>query len=230
MNITTSLLERIEEQGKMYTLESRYPGFDHNLSELQNELDEFKELAREVQESCDLFQVHTLQEKIFGLKAKVDNSYCFVNFSTFMAHRHEALKARGISEELVERKRLNEMVQEARETIQKELKEQQEMYIAEQYQKMKQEFESMKEEFEKKCSLKVEEAQNKLREKEQEIQEYMDKTNEEIKSKDDLIENLEVQSTRWALLRYIYTKNYNTKAEFSHSTELSLDLRNEKGI
>ena len=146
-----------------------------------------------------------------------------------MAHRREALKAKGVAEELVERKRLNEIIEEAKQQIQKELKEQQEIFIAEEHQKMKQEFDFMKEDLEKKCTLAIEEATNKLKDKEQEIEKLKEKMIE-IKSKDDLIENQEVQSTRCALLKYIHNKNYNSKAEFSHYTEITLDFRNEKGM
>ena len=230
MKITESLLSTIDENGKLYNLESRFPGFNQNLTELQNELDEFKEIATKVEEENDLYQIHILQDKIFWLKAKLDSSYCFISFSTFMAHRREALKAKGVAEELVERKRLNEMIEEAKQRIQRELKEQQEIFIAEEHQKMKQEFDYMKEDLENKCTLAIEEATNKLKDKEQEMEELKEKMIEEIKSKDDLIENLEVQSTRCALLKYIHNKNYNSKAEFSHYTEITLDLRNEKGM
>ena len=147
-----------------------------------------------------------------------------------MAHRREALKAKGVAEELVERKRFNEMIEEAKQQIQRELKEQQEILIAEEHQKMKQEFDFMKEDFEKKCTLAIEDVTNKLKDKEQEMEELKEKMIEEIKSKDDLIENLEVQSTRCALLKYIHNKNYNSKADLSHYTEITLDLRNEKGM
>ena len=177
-----------------------------------------------------LYQIHILQDKIFWLKAKLDSSYCSISFSTFMAHRREALKAKGVAEELVERKRFNEMIEEAKQQIQKKLKEQQEILIAEEHQKMKQEFDFMKEDLEKKCTLSIEDATNKLKDKEQEMEKLKEKMIEEIKSKDDLLDNLKVQLTRCALLKYIHNKNYNSKAEFSHYTKITLDLRNDKGM
>ena len=86
------------------------------------------------------------------------------------------------------------MIEEAKQQIQRELKEQQEIFIAEEHQKMKQEFDFMKEDLEKKCTLAIEDANNKLKDKEQEMEELKEKMIEEIKSKDDLLLNMNTTS------------------------------------
>ena len=69
----------------------------------------------------------------------------------------------------------------------------------------------------------------KLKDKETEMQKEIDKLNEEAKSKDAIIENFDVQGPRLALLTYIYSKAMGSKVDFTHDSELILNLRNDKG-
>ena len=68
-----------------------------------------------------------------------------------------------------------------------------------------------------------------LNEKEHEMQEIIDKLYEEVKSKEAIIEDIEVQGPRRALLSMIYSQTMGSKVDFTNDSELKIDLREDKG-
>ena len=68
-----------------------------------------------------------------------------------------------------------------------------------------------------------------LREKEHEMQETIDKLYEEVKSKETIIESLDIQGMRRALLSAIYSQTMGSKVDFTSNSELVIDLNQDKG-
>ena len=118
--ITESLLKRIQDYGKNYRLETRYPGFEEDLKPLIEEFTKFKLEAEKVKNEKDFFQIRSLQEKVLALKAKVDTSFCFISFSTFVAHRYEALKAREVEDSSVAQPDYEQLLEKTKERISQE--------------------------------------------------------------------------------------------------------------
>ena len=75
----------------------------------------------------------------------------------------------------------------------------------------------------------IEDLDKKLKEKEKEIQAIIDKHNEEVKSKDAILEHFDSQESRLYILSYIYSKTMGSKVDFTNDSELKIDLRNDKG-
>ena len=68
-----------------------------------------------------------------------------------------------------------------------------------------------------------------IKEKEKEMLENIDKHNEEIKTKDAIIEGLNTQEIKLIILNSVYSKTMGSKVEFTNESELVIDLRNDKG-
>ena len=68
-----------------------------------------------------------------------------------------------------------------------------------------------------------------IKEKEKEMLESIDKLNEEVKSKDAIIEGFNDQEIKIRILNYLYSKTMGSKVEFTNDSELKIDLSNEKG-
>ena len=113
--------------------------------------------------------------------------------------------------------------------------------------KLKEEFESMKAEIQDKYTqdqdelkrniqdeinqkdIKINELDKKLKEKEKEMIEIIDKHNEEVKTKDAIIEGINTQEIKLIILDHVYSKTMGSKVEFTNQSELIIDLRNDKG-
>ena len=77
--------------------------------------------------------------------------------------------------------------------------------------------------------IKIDDLDKKLKEKEKEMIEIIDKHNEEVKTKDDIIEEINSQEIKLIILNYLYSKTMGSKVEFTNDSELVIDLRNDKG-
>ena len=245
--ITESLLKRIEDYGRNYRLETRYPGFDEALKPLIEELAEFKLEAEKVKNDKDVFQIRSLQEKVLALKAKVDTSFCFISFSAFVAHLYEALKARGVEDSSVAHLDFEQLLEKAKERMRKEFQKTEDRRFREEHERLSEEFKKQKAEIQQQAAQDKKELQTKgehelkqregqlkdlkkqLREKEHEMQETIDKLYEEVKSKETIIESLDVQGMRRALLSAIYSQTMGSKVDFTNDSELVIDLSQDKG-
>ena len=245
--ITESLLKRIQDYGKDYRLETRYPGFDEDLKPLIEELAEFKLEAEKVKNDKDVFQIRSLQEKVLALKAKVDTSFCFISFSAFVAHLYEALKARGVEDCSVAHLDFEQLLEKAKERMRKEFQKTEDRRFREEHERLSEEFEKNKAEVQQQAALDKQELQNKseqelkqredqlkglkeqLREKENEMQKIIDELNEETKFNEMVIENVNVQEMRLAILKTVYSTTMGSKIDFTNDSELVIDLRQDKG-
>ena len=113
--------------------------------------------------------------------------------------------------------------------------------------KLKEEFESMKAEVQTKCyqdqeelkrniqdeinqkEIKIDDLDKKLKEKEKELLEIIGKHNEEVKTKDAIIEEINSQEIKLIILNYLYSKTMGSKVDFTNDSELVINLNNEKG-
>ena len=77
--------------------------------------------------------------------------------------------------------------------------------------------------------IKIGDLDKKLKEKEKEVIEIIDKHNEEVKTKDAIIEGLNTQEIKLAILNHVYSKTMGSKVEFTNESELAIDLSNDKG-
>ena len=77
--------------------------------------------------------------------------------------------------------------------------------------------------------IKINELDKKLKEKEKEMIEIIDKHNEEVKTKDAIIEGINTQEIKLIILDHVYSKTMGSKVEFTNQSELIIDLRNDKG-
>ena len=245
--ITESLLKRIEDYGRNYRLETRYPGFEDALKPLIDELAEFKLETEKVRNEKDFFQIHSLQDKVLALKAKVDTSFCFISFSTFVAHRYEALKARGVEDNSVAHLDFEQLLEKAKERMRQEFQKTEDKRFREEHKRLSREFKKKKAEIQQQAEQDKQEFQDKseqelkqkkdqlkdlkilLKKKEDEMQETIDKLYEEVKSKEAIIEDIEVQGPRRALLSMIYSQTMGSKVDFTNDSELKIDLREDKG-
>ena len=75
----------------------------------------------------------------------------------------------------------------------------------------------------------IEDLDKKLKEKEKEIQEVIDKHNEEVKSKDAILEHFDSNDGKLLILNHLYSKTMGSKVDFTNDSELVIDLRNDKG-
>ena len=245
--ITESLLKRIQDYGRNYRLETRYPGFDEDLKPLIEELAEFKLEAEKVKNDKDVFQILSLQEKVLALKAKVDTSFCFISFSAFVVHLYEALKARGVEDSSVEHLDFEQLLEKAKERMRKEFQKTEDRRFREEHERLSEEFKKQKAEIQQQAAQDKQELQYKgeqelkqrenqlkdlkkqLNEKEHEMQETIDKLYEEVKSKETIIESLDVQGMRRALLSAIYLQTMGSKVDFTNDSELVINLSQDKG-
>ena len=245
--ITESLLKRIEDYGRNYRLETRYPGFDEALKPLIAELAELKLEAEKVRNEKDFFKIRSLQDKVLALKAKVDTSFCFISFSAFVAHRYEALKARGVEDNSVVNFDFEQLLGKAKERLREELKKTEDKRFREEHKRLTKEFKKKKVEIQQQAEQDKQELQDKseqelkqkkdqlkdlkkqLRKKEDEMQETIDKLYEEVKTKETFIESLNVQGMRRALLSVIYSQTMGSKVNFTINSELEIDLSQNKG-
>ena len=159
--ITESLLKRIEDYGRNYRLETRYPGFDEDLKPLIDELAEFKLEAEKVRSEKDFFQIRSLQDKVLALKAKVDTSFCFSSFSTFVAHRYEALKARGVEDNSVVNFDFEQLLEKAKERMRQEFQKTEDKRFKEEHKRLSREFKKKKAEIKQQAEQDKQELQNK---------------------------------------------------------------------
>ena len=245
--ITESLLKRIQDYGKDYRLETRYPGFDDALKPLTDELAEFKLEAEKVKNDKDFFQIRSLQDKVLALKAKVDTSFCFSSFSAFVVHRYETMKARGVEDSSVAQLDFEQLLEKAKESMRQEFQKTENIRFREEHKRLSEEFKKQKAEVQQQAAQDKQELQykgeqelkqredqlkdlkEKLKEKEDEMQETIDKLNEEVKSKDAIIEDIEVQGPRRALFSMIYSQTIGSKVDFTNDSELVIDLSEDKG-
>ena len=77
--------------------------------------------------------------------------------------------------------------------------------------------------------IKIDDLDKKLKEKEKEMLEIIDKHNEEVKTKDAIIEGFNDQELKIRILNYLYSKTMGSKVEFTNDSELVINLNNEKG-
>ena len=105
----------------LYKLNKRYAGFDEDLNALVADLIDFKNTFEKTEREQDVFQMQTLQEKILTLKAKIDRSFCFISFSTFLTHRHETLKSRGVDDYKIEQTSFKDMLSKATHRLREEM-------------------------------------------------------------------------------------------------------------
>ena len=119
--IVESIIKRMTIYGFTYKLNKRYSGFDEDLKAHVADLRDFKNTFDKAEKEKDAFQMQTLQEKILTLKAKIDRSYCFISFSTFLVNRHETLKSRGSDELMLEGENFKDMLNKATERLRKEI-------------------------------------------------------------------------------------------------------------
>ena len=245
--ITESLLKRIQDYGSNYRLEARYPGFDEALKPLIEEFAEFKLEAEKVKTDRDVFQIRALQERVLALKAKVDSSFCFASFSAFVAHRHEALKARGKEENGVAHLDFEQLLEKAKEKLRQEFQKTERKKVDEEHKRLSEEFEKKRAEVQQQAALDQQQLRDKaeqdlaqkdnqlvdlekqLKEKEDEIEEIIRKNNEEVKSKEAIIESFDIQGPRLAILSAVYSATIGSKVDFTNDSELTIDLSDAKG-
>ena len=245
--ITESLLKRIQNYGNNYRLEARYPGFDEALKSLIEEFAEFKLEAEKVKTDRDVFQIRTLQERVLALKAKVDSSFCFSSFSAFVAHRYEALKARGKEENGVAHLDFEQLLEKAKERLRQEFQKSERKKVDEEHKRLSEEFEKKRTEVQQQAALdqqqlkdkteqeltqkdnQIADLEKKLKEKEDEMQKTVDKLNEEAKFNEMVIESANVKEMRLPLLEAIYSKTMGSKVDFTNDSELKIDLSDAKG-
>ena len=245
--ITESLLKRIQDYGSNYRLETRYPGFDEALKPLIEEFAEFMLDAEKVKTDRDVFQIRALQERVLALKAKVDSSFCFASFSAFVAHRYEALKARGKEENDVIQLDFEQLLEKAKEKLRQEFQKTERKQVDEEHKRLSEEFEKKRMEVQQQAALDQQQLKDKaeqdlaqkdnqlvdltkqLKEKEDEIEEIISKNNEEVKSKEAIIESFDIQGPRLAILSAVYSATMGSKVDFTNDSELSLNLNDDKG-
>ena len=237
--ITESLLMRIQDYGRDYRLEARYPGFDEDLKPLIEEFTKFKLEAEKVRNEKDFFQIRSLQDKVLALKAKVDTSFCFINFSTFVAHRYEARKARGVDENSVANLDFQQLLEKAKEHMRQEFQKTENKKVEEEHKRLSEEFEKNKVEIQQQAALdkqelnqredQLKDLKEQLREKEDEMKKTINKLNEEAKFNEMVIENLNVQEMRLAILKGVYLATMGSKVDFTNDSELVIDLTKDKG-
>ena len=78
-------------------------------------------------------------------------------------------------------------------------------------------------------NIKIEDLDKKLKEKEKEMIDIIDKHNEEVKTKDVILEGLNTQEIKLVILNHVYSKTMGSKVEFTNDSELKIDLSNDKG-
>ena len=178
--ITESLLKRIQDYGSNYRLETRYPGFDEALKPLIEEFAEFMLEAEKVKTDRDVFQIRALQERVLALKAKVDSSFCFSSFSAFVAHRYEALKARGKEENGVAHLDFEQLLEKAKERLRQEFQNTEREKVDEEHKRLSEEFEKKRTEVQQQAAL--------------DQQQLKDKTKQELTQKDNQIADFEKKS------------------------------------
>ena len=245
--ITESLLKRIQDYGRNYRLETRYPGFDEALKPLIEEFAEFMLEAEKVKTNRDVFQIRALQERVLALKAKVDSSFCFSSFSAFVAHRYEALKARGKEENGVAHLDFEQLLEKAKERLCQEFQKTEREKVDEEHKRLSEEFEKKRTEVQQQAALdqqqlkdkteqeltqkdnKIAEFEKKLKEKEDEMQKTIEKHDEESKCIEMQFETVGVQEIRLALLKAIYSTTMGSKVDFTNDSELRIDLSDAKG-
>ena len=244
--ITESLLKRIQDYGSNYRLEARYPGFDEALKPLIEEFAEFKLEAEKVKTNRDVFQIRALQDRVLAFKAKVDSSFCFSSFSAFVAHRYEALKARGKDENGITQLDFEQLLEKAKERLRQEFQRTERKKVDEEHKRLSEEFERKRAEVQQaaldqqQLRDKVEQEltqkdnqlvdlEKQLNEKEDEIEEIIRKNNEEVKSKEAIIESFDIQGPRLAILSAVYSATMGSKVDFTNDSELSLNLSDAKG-
>ena len=76
---------------------------------------------------------------------------------------------------------------------------------------------------------KIDDLGKKLKKKEKEMIEIIDKHNEEVKTKDAIIEGINTQEIKLIILNYLYSKTMGSKVEFTNDSELVINLNNDKG-
>ena len=179
---------------------------------------------------------------MLALKAKVDTSFCFISFSAFVAHLYEALKARGVEDSSVAHLDFEQLLEKAKERMRKEFQKTEDRRFREEHERLSEEFKKQKAEIQQQAAQDKQELQTKgeqelkqredqlkdlkkqLREKEHEMQETIDKLYEEVKSKETIIESLDVQGMRRALLSAIYSQTMGSKVDFTNDSELVIEL------
>ena len=119
--IVESIIERMTNYSFTYKLNNRYPGFDEDLKTHVADLRDFKITFEKAEKEKDVLQIQTLQEKILTLKAKIDKSFCFISFSTFLVHRNETLKSRGDDELMFDQINFKDMFDKNKEKLRKEM-------------------------------------------------------------------------------------------------------------
>ena len=77
--------------------------------------------------------------------------------------------------------------------------------------------------------IKIDDLDKKLKEKEKELLEIIGKHNEEVKTKDAIIEEINSQEIKLIILNYLYSKTMGSKVDFTNDSELVINLNNEKG-
>ena len=77
--------------------------------------------------------------------------------------------------------------------------------------------------------IKIDDLDQKLKEKEKEMIEIINKHNEEVKTKDAILEHFDSQESRLYILSYIYSKTIGSKVDFTNDSELKINLSNDKG-
>ena len=241
------MLKRIENYGNNYRLETRYPGFDEALKPLIEEFAEFKLEAEKVKTDRDAFQIRALQERVLALKAKVDSSFCFASFSAFVAHRYEALKARGKEENGVAHLDFEQLLEKAKEKLRQEFQKIERKKVDEEYKRLSEEFEKKRAEVQQQADLDQQQLRDKaeqnlaqkdnqlvdlekqLKEKEDEIEEIIRMNIEEVKYKEEIIESFNIQVPRLAILSAVYSAAMGSKVDFTNDSELTIDLSDVKG-
>ena len=119
--IVESIIERMSNYSFTYKLNNRYPGFDEDLKAHVADLRDFRTTFEKAEKEKDVLQMQTLQEKILTLKAKIDKSFCFISFSTFLVNRHETLKSRGDNELMFDQTNFKDMLNKANERLREEI-------------------------------------------------------------------------------------------------------------
>ena len=111
--------------------------------------------------------------------------------------------------------------------------------VEEEHKRLSEEFEKNKVEIQQQAALdkqelnqredQLKDLKEQLREKEDEIKKTINKLNEEAKFNEMVIENLNVQEMRLAILKGVYLATMGSKVDFTNDSELVIDLTKDKG-
>jgi hypothetical protein len=242
VQVADRLLETLDKQGKIFNLEKRYPGYERELRSLNDEFTLHLDALLKAYENKNIISLMDCQTSIIDFKNKMDSSQIKHQLSKLMFDRNLVLPLRGSTIEIDTSKDANRLVADTYERMaqqmakikDKEIEEERKL-IAEEWQKkadeevkrIKEVSEQVKEQLEKE----IEEQKLRGKDLEDEVSKWsetIDKLNEKIKEKDQEIERVDNQPMFMEILKSAYNTHFGTQQDFSHKSELVLELNDSK--